>query len=154
PDGTRVSSFTVHPSGQLSVLAMQPESGGAGCGTSDCPMTIVRLSGAGDTLREHVLEDAGHPGEAIAYDLMGQPVPFDLPPDHRPRFGPLSHALAVADGEGLYLVAWSIGDKLYRIDPDDRERWSVQLMPANVGMAFFPAEERIAFDEQGNVFVT
>jgi hypothetical protein len=61
--------------------------------------------------------------------------------------------VAIADGEGLYLVAWSIGSKLFRLNAGYDERWSVQLMPLNIGMFFPMPDEIIAFDDQGNAFV-
>jgi hypothetical protein len=96
------------------------------------------------------IEDAGRAEERLAYSGSGAPTPFAGPF----RLTRESHVVALADGEGLYLLAWTYGAKLYRLRADFSQLWSAQIMPVNVGMAFyFEPEERLALDEQGRVHV-
>jgi hypothetical protein len=144
-DGTLVPDFVVHPSGELTVFALEPD-GPAGSYRFD----LTRLSSDGETLARTEFADVAAPGEDLYYDDAGvHPFPTDGPL----RFSFRSHVVGLADGEGLYLLAWTYGAKLYRLDRGYSKAWSVQVMPANIGMAFNFTDERLALDEAGRIHV-
>jgi hypothetical protein len=140
-----VPDFVVHPSGELSVLVLEPEG---------MPvryrLEITRVSADGDILSRTELQDTAGPNENLYYDDSG---PHVIPTDPPLRFGDRSHLVGLADGEGLYLLAWSYGVKLYRLRADYSEVWDAQVMPANLGMAFYFTHELLATDDTGRVYV-
>jgi len=126
---SRVSSFVVHPSGELSVFVMRGDPGG-----QQYDLEIVRLTAEGERLATTPFEEVPGPRENLYYDETGVHA---LPVNGPFKLGWTSHVEGVADGEGLYLlVEWSYGFKLYRLDGSNRRLWGRQVMPANVGMAF------------------
>lgn len=83
---------------------------------------------------------------------MATPVPL-VDPQGEVRLSTLSHVVAIADGEGLDVVAWSFGIKLYRLDESYHARWSAEIMPPHIGQAYSPAHEPLARDSRGNIYV-
>ena len=78
-----------------------------------------------------------------------------LPIDGPFKLGWTSHVVGVPDGDGLYLLAeWTYGFKLYRLDATDRRVWGVQVMPANIGVAFERSPSLIAHDDDAVYVVT
>jgi len=145
PERSKVSSFVVHPSGELSVFVMRDDDG-----DMQFDLEILRLSPNGDALATAKLEEIPGPRENLFYDASGV---HELPIDGPFKLGSRSHVVGVADGEGLYLLAeWTYGFKLYRLDPTGRRLWGTQVMPANVGTAFQFSPSLVARDE-GAVYV-
>lgn len=148
-EGALVRDFVVHPSGELTVFVLAPTE-------SPQPpqhyrLDLLRLSGEGETLARVALDDAPGPGEDLYYSPHG---PFELTHDGPPRLGWASHVVGLTDGEGVYLLAWTFGAKLYRLAPDYSTRWSTLVMPENFGMAFNFTPELLALDEDGRIHVT
>jgi len=145
PEDTLVRDFVVHPSGELSAFLLQAD-GDAG----QFRLDTARLSPDGEELFRREFHDVAGPRENLYYDETGaHPFPTDRPL----RLGQFSHVVALADGEGVYLLAWTWGAKLYRLGPDHAQAWNVQVMPANVGMAFFFTHELLATDDDGGIHV-
>jgi hypothetical protein len=144
-DGALGRDVVVHPSGEVSVVLLAPD--GA---DGRYRLEVQRRAADGALLRRMLLDDAPAPGEDVYYDDSGAHTAELASP---PRLSWNSHASAVADGEALYLVAWTYGAKLYRLGPDLATAWSTQIMPANVGMAFNFLRELLAIDEAGRVAV-
>lgn len=147
PEGAMVSSFVLHPSGELSVFVHVPDQ----ATDHNYNLEILRLANDGHAIAMAALEDTPGPGENLYYDQAGvhelpAGVPFRLS-----RFG---HVVGLADGEGLYLVAgWTYGFELYRLLADSTQAWKGQVMPANIGMAFDFTLPLLARDEQGRIHV-
>ena len=137
--------FVVHPGGRLSVFVLVP--------TEDPAyyrLEITRVSPDGAILARDEFQDTPGPREDIYYDDSGpHPFPYAGPL----RFGHRSHVVGMADGEGLTMLAWTYGAKLYRLAADGAVTWETQVMPANVGMAFSFIRELLATDEAGRVHV-
>jgi hypothetical protein len=92
-----------------------------------------------------MFEDVPGPRENLFYDEAGV---HELPVNGPFTLGLRSHVVGVADGEGLYLLAeWTYGSKLYRLDAANRRIWGVQVMPANIGMAFQFSPSLVARDD-------
>ncbi len=144
-DGVLVPDFVVHPSGELSVFLLEPD-GGQG----SYRLEIARLAADGRVLYQTPLADVPGPGENVFYDDTGVHV---LPSDRPMRLSERSHVVGLADGEGVYLLAWTFGAKLYRLSREYTQRWNALVMPANLGMAFYFIHELLASDEDGRVYV-
>jgi hypothetical protein len=144
-DGTLGRDVVVHPSGEISVVLLAPD-------TSDgrYRVEIQRRAADGALVRRTLLDDVPGPGENVYYDNDGAHIANLSSP---PQLSWNSHASALADGEALYLVAWTYGAKLYRLGPDHTTAWSTQIMPANVGMAFNFLSELSAIDDAGRILV-
>jgi hypothetical protein len=146
PAHSKVSSFVLHQSGELSVFVMRDDDGDGLYG-----LQVERLSAGGETLATTPIEEIPGPRENLFYDGAGV---HELPVDGPFQLGSHSHVAGVADGEGLYLLAeWTYGFKLYRLDAASRRLWSVQVMPANIGTAFQFSPSLVARDEDA-VYVT
>jgi hypothetical protein len=144
-EGTLARDVVVHPSGAISVILLAPD------GTDGrYRVEIQRRAADGALLRRTLLDDTPGPGENVYYDDDGAHI-ADLPSP--PRLSWSSHASAIADGEALYLLAWTYGAKLYRLGTDHATAWSTQVMPANLGMAYSFLSERLAIDDAGRVLV-
>jgi len=144
-DQALVPDFVVHPSGELSVFVLEPE------GTLDSyRLEIARVSADGAILSRTEFHDTAGPGENVYYDDTGA---HTFSTDGPLRFTYRAHVVGLADGEGLYLLAWTYGAKLYRLTPDYAEAWDAQVMPANLGMAFYFINELLATDENGAIYV-
>jgi|GEM_PF-547394 hypothetical protein len=129
PAHSKVSSFVIHPSRELSVFVMRGDERG-----QEYDLEIVRLSPEGEALATMAFEEIPGPRENLYYDGTGV---HELPINGPFRLGWTGHVVGLADGEGLYLVAeWTYGSKLYRLDAASRRIWGVQVMPANIGMVF------------------
>jgi len=129
PAHSKVPSFVIHPSGELSVFVMRGDERG-----QEYDLEIVRLSPEGQAVAAPAFEEVPGPRENLYYDETGV---HELPINGPFRLGWTSHVVGLADGEGLYLMAeWTYGSKLYRLDAADRRVWGVQVMPANIGMVF------------------
>jgi len=128
PTSSKVSSFVIHPSGSLSVFVLR------GAGNLEYDLELRRLSSDGETITTTMFEEIPAPRENLYYGEAGvQELPIVGPF----KLGWRSHVVGVADGEGLYVLAeWTYGFKLYRLDAAYRRSWGVQVMPANIGMAF------------------
>ena len=130
PAHAKASSFVIHPSGELSVLVLRDDDG-----DRQYDLEVRRLSSEGDAIAATTFQEIPGPRENLFYDGTGGV--HELPIDGPFRLGWTSHVEGVADREGLYLLAeWTYGFKLYRLDPGGRRIWGVQVMPANIGMAF------------------
>ena len=139
PEHSKVTSFVIHPSGALSVFVMRDEEG-----AMRYRLEIVRLSPEGDAVARTKLEELTGPRENLYYDDAGV---HELPVDVPFTLAWNSHVVGVPDGEGLYLLAeWTYGFKLYRLDGTHRRLWGVQVMPANIGMAFQLSPSLVALD--------
>lgn len=111
-------------------------------------LDLLRLSADGEILETHAFTDAAGPRENLYYDELG------VHEDDGPlSFNPLRHVVGLADGEGLYLYAWTFGAKLYRLDAGYRELWDAEVMPSNIGMTYMFHQELLAVDERGRVYV-
>ena len=144
-DQALVPDFVVHPSGELSVFVLEPD---AMPGTYR--LDIVRVSADGEILSRTEFHDTAGPRENLYYDESGV---HTLSTDGPLRFDFRSHVVGLADGEGLYLVAWTYGVKLYKLTADHAEVWDAQFMPANLGMVYSFIPELLATDEDGGVYV-
>lgn len=128
PAHSKVSSFVIHPSGDLSVFVMRDE------GNLQFGLELVRLSPDGEAVATTPFEEIPGPRENLFYDAAGV---HELPVTGPFTLGFTSHVVGVVDGEGLYLLAeWTYGFKLYRLDAANRRIWGVQVMPANIGVVF------------------
>ena len=144
PPRSKVSSFVVHPSGDLSVFVLRDD------GDRQYDLEIVRLSPDGDALSTTPFQEVPGPRENLFYDATGV---HELPIDGPFKLGFFGHVAGLADGEGLYLLAeWTYGFKLYRLDAAARRVWGAQIMPANIGMAFQFTPSLVASDG-GAVYV-
>jgi hypothetical protein len=142
PAHSKVSSFAIHPSGELSVFVMRGDER-----DQEYDLEIVRLSPDGEAIATTAFEEVPGPRENLYYDGTGV---HELPINGPFRLGWTSHVVGVADGEGLYVLAeWTYGFKLYRLDAANRRIWGVQVMPANIGMAFQVSPSLIARDGDG-----
>lgn len=144
-DGTLGRDVVVHPSGEISVVLLAPD-GSEG----RYRVEIQRRAADGALLDDTLLDDTPGTGENVYYDDEGAHIANLSSP---PRLSWNSHASAIADGEALYLVAWTYGAKLYRLGPDRATAWSTQIMPANLGMAFNFLSELSAIDDAGRILV-
>jgi hypothetical protein len=136
---SKVSSFVIHPSGELSVFVMRADR------DMQYDLEIVRLSSDGATIATTRLEERPGPRENLYYDETGVQ---ELPVDGPFKLGWRSHVVGAADGEGMYLLAeWTYSFKLYRLDATNRRLWGVQVMPANIGMAFQFSPSLVARDD-------
>jgi hypothetical protein len=141
PADSRVSGFVIHPGGDLSVFHLRAE------GQLQYGLELMRLSADGKVVATTNLEEVPGPRENLYYDEMGV---HELPVDGPFKLGWRSHVVGVADGEGLYLIAeWTYGFKLYRLDAAYRRSWGVQLMPANIGMAFQSSPSLVVRGDDG-----
>ena len=139
PARARASSFVVHPSGELSVFVLRAD------GDLQYDVELLRLSPGGEALATVPFEEMPGPRENLFYDDGGV---HEIPVAGPFKLGLTSHVVGLADGEGLYLLAeWTYGFKLYRLDADYRRIWGVQLMPANIGMAFQTSPSLLARDD-------
>src|SRR5262249_8923834 len=146
PARSRVSSFVIHPSGALSVLVLRDDDG-----DQLYDLELVRLSPDGEVVATTALEEIPGPRENLFYGSDGV---HELPIQGPFKLGWRSNVAGVADGEGLYLLAeWTYGFKLYRVDSANRRVWGVQVMPANIGMAFPYAPSLVARGDDA-VYVT
>jgi hypothetical protein len=142
-----VSSFVIHPSGELSVFVMRDDDGDL----NGYALQILRLSADGETIADVRFEETPGPRENLFYDQTGAhevPVngPFTL------AFN--SHVVGLPDGEGLYVLAeWTLSVKLYRLNADYSRAWGVQVFPANIGMVFNFSPSLLARDESGRLHV-
>lgn len=132
PAGTRVPEFVVHPGGGASAFVLTPDEAASSGARSSSTLAIVRISPSGEVSAPAVLRDADGP----------------LRQSYR-----WAHVVAMADGDGLYLVAWTPGVMLYRVAGDGSITWRAEVMPVNVGMAYFPPREGLARDDRGNLYV-
>ena len=147
PANAGVSSFVIHPSGELSVFVMRDDDGDM-FGYS---LQIQRLSPDGQTLDQTDFEETPVPGENLYYDDAGV---HELPIDGPFRLARNSHVVGLPDDEGLFLVAeWTYSVKLYRLNADYGRAWGVQVMPANIGMAFNFTPSLLVRDEEGRIHV-
>jgi len=129
PTHSRVTGFAIHPSSELSVFVLRDDDGDLQYG-----LELLRLSSEGEEAATTSFEEVPGPRENLYYDDSGV---HELPIDGPFKLGLNSHVVGVADGEGLYLLAeWTYGFKLYRLNSANRRLWGVQVIPANVGMAF------------------
>jgi hypothetical protein len=146
PAHSKVSSFVVHPSGDLSVFVMRGDERG-----QEYDLEIVRLSPEGEAVATTAFEEIPGARENLYYDETGVHV---LPVNGPFKLGWTSHVVGVPDGEGVYVVAeWTYGFKLYRLDAANRRIWGVQVMPANIGMVFQLSPSLIARDGDA-IYVT
>jgi hypothetical protein len=140
PEHSKVSGFVIHPSGGLSVFVLRDDDG-----DGQFDLEIVRLAPDGDKVATTAFEEIPGPRENLYYDGAGVHV---LPIDGPFKLGWTGHVVGVPEGDGLYLLAeWTYGFKLYRLDATDRRVWGVQVMPANIGVAFEPSPSLIAHDD-------
>ena len=144
-DQALVPDFVVHPSGELSVFVLEPEAM-----AGRYRLEIVRVSADGEILSRTEFHDTAGPGENLYYDDTGV---HTFATDGPLRFGYRAHVVGLADGEGLYLLAWTYGVKLYKLSADYAETWDTQIMPANLGMTFSFIDELLATDEDGGIYV-
>ena len=146
PDHSKVSSFVIHPSGELSVFVMRGDEADLQYG-----LDIVRLSPDGEAVATMTFEEIPGPRENLYYDQAGV---HELPVDGPFKLGWTSHVVGVPEGEGLYLLAeWTYGFKLYRLDAANRRLWGVQVMPATVSEAFQFSPSLVARDDDGALYV-
>jgi hypothetical protein len=147
PAHAGVSSFVVHPSGELSVFVMRDDD----ANMIDYALHILRLSSDGDAIAEATFEETPGPRENLFYDDTGV---HELPVDGPFRLAWNGHVVGLPDGEGLYLLAeWTYSVKLYRLNADYGRTWGVQVLPANIGTAFSFSPSLLAQDEQGRMYV-
>ncbi len=143
-----VSSFVVHPSGELSVFVMRDDDGD----TQKYDLHIVRLSEDGDEGTDVGFTELPGPHENLFYDGSGgvQELPADVPFN----LSWMSHVVALPDGDGLVVLAeWTYGFKLYRLSPSYEKEWGVQVMPANIGVVFQGYPSLLARDDDGSIYV-
>lgn len=146
PAHAQVTSFVIHPSGELTVFVMRDDDGD----TLSYGLEILRLSHDGDILADVTFTDTPGPRENLYYDDSGVRVlpviPFTLTWT--------SHVVALPDGEGMFVLAeWSYGFKLYRLDQSFGTLWHHQVMPGNVGTVFQGSPSLLARDDDGSVYV-
>jgi hypothetical protein len=142
-----VSSFVVHPSGELSVFVMRDDDGD----TTDYALQILRLSADGEAIAEWRFEEIPGPRESLYYDQTGV---HELPVKGPFKLAFNSHVVGLPDGNGLYLLAeWTYSVKLYRLNADYSRAWGVQVFPAYLGMAFNFSPSLLARDESGRLHV-
>ena len=142
-----VSSFVVHPGGELSVFVKRAIDGDG----TNYALEILRLSAEGETIGELRFEDTPGPLENLFYDDTGV---HELPVNGPFKLSFNGHVVGLPDGEGLYLLAeWTYSVKLYRLDAHYGRVWGVQVFPANIGFTFNFSPSLVARDESGRIHV-
>lgn len=142
--------FVLHSNGDVTLFEVQRVST-----RGEQRLRLRRLDARGRLLAERLFEDAGRPEERVRYATWdGSLATEPLEGDMALWSGSWStHIQAVAQGDGLFFVAWTYGVKLYRLDASLQTLWDVQVMPDSDELGRGSTQEQLTLDERGNVLV-